>query len=119
MAAEDREAELDDEAHVPAAAVEHATGDAASRERGDGELAEMGGDRVIARVDRDVTGGNLAEHLQHLAQAGVVRGGSRPASPERCTPGPASFMPRSSGRIEGGSVSSGIRACGMYASAAV
>src|SRR4029078_8345728 len=58
VAAEDREPELDDEAHVPAAAVEHATSNAAGRERGDGELAEMGGDRVIARVHRDVTGRN-------------------------------------------------------------
>ena len=67
--------ELDDEAHVPAAAVEHATRNAAGGERGHGELAEMRGDVVSARVHGDVAGRNLAEHLQHLAQRGVVRGG--------------------------------------------
>ena len=73
MGREDREAELDDEADVPAAAVEHAARNAAGGERGHGELAEMRGDRLIARVDGDVSGRNLAEHLQHLAERGVVR----------------------------------------------
>ncbi len=41
MAAEDREAFLEDEPHVPAAAVEDAARDPARLERRDRQLAEM------------------------------------------------------------------------------
>ena len=105
---------------VPAAAVEHATRDAARRERGHGELAEMRGDVLAARVHGDVAGRNLAEHLQHLAQRRCRTRRSRLGLPRTVNAGPASFIPRSSGRIEGGRVCVRYpRVSRMSASAAV
>ena len=66
-AGEHGEARVDDEAHVAAAAVDHATRDATREERRRGQLAEVRRDVVVALVDGHVTRRDAPEHGQRLA----------------------------------------------------
>ena len=118
--AEDRKPELPDEAHVAAAPVEHAAGDVTGGERRHGELAEMSGD-IADRRRRRLHGRraprpSIPRTLRSASSYDEVSAGL----PLTVNAGPASVIPRSSARIEGGSVCSRYpRASRMSASAAV
>jgi len=70
-ASEDDKPLVDDEARVPAAAVDHAPRHAARGERHRGQLAEVRRAVVIRRVDGDVARGHAAQHRQRLADRSV------------------------------------------------
>ena len=104
---EDGKALVEDEADVAAAAVEHAAGDATCLQRRDRELAEVRRDVVVAGVHGDVL-----RQARRRASASTLRiaasydaaSGLDAGPPLTVYAGPASRVPRSSGRIVGGSV---------------
>ena len=105
-AGEDRKALVADEGDVAAAAVEHAAGDAARLQRRHGQLAEVRGHVLVAGVDGDASSGHVAEHREHLADrlSYDAESGFGAGPPFTVYAGPARRVPRSSGRIAGGSV---------------